>query len=167
MEMMGAELWFMVRNTKQTTLPGTCAHSLNMMYRVLFVFLEIDQSSKCFQVSEKVRKKMSNCLVFLDKVGFWLKESINVSIFKNRLTCNFRIFVFTVAQITNISWNLAMKSLSLTSRLMIRSSFCLSTSYLISRDALCRRLIHSELYIENLCFCWLDVTRKTGDRIDF
>lgn len=89
MDMMGAELLFMVRNTKQTTLPDTCAHSLNMMYRVLFVFLEIDQSSKCFQLSEKVRKKMLNCLVFFDKVGFLLKESINESIFFQQMNMQF------------------------------------------------------------------------------
>lgn len=64
MDLMDTELLFMVRNTKHTTLPGTYAHSINMMYPVLSVFVEINQSSKCFQVIENVCKKISNCLVF-------------------------------------------------------------------------------------------------------
>uniref|UniRef100_K1QSL2 Short-chain collagen C4 n=1 Tax=Magallana gigas TaxID=29159 RepID=K1QSL2_MAGGI len=48
MELMKAELLFMARNTKHTTLPVTYTHSMIMMYPVLFAFLEIDLSSKCF-----------------------------------------------------------------------------------------------------------------------
>lgn len=43
------------------------------MYPVLFVFLEINQSSKCFQVSENVRKKYQIVLC-LDKVVFFLSK---------------------------------------------------------------------------------------------
>ncbi|XP_052691287.1 uncharacterized protein LOC128169166 [Crassostrea angulata] len=49
MELVERELLFMVRNSKHATLPATCTSSRTMMYRVMFVFFEINPSSKCLQ----------------------------------------------------------------------------------------------------------------------
>lgn len=69
MELVGPEVMFMVRNTKQKSPLTTCARLGTMMYRVLSVFFEINPSSKCFQVSwnflkEKIKYKIFYLLFY-------------------------------------------------------------------------------------------------------
>lgn len=78
-----------------------------MMYPVLFVVLEIDQSPKCFQVNEnlcgkknKIKIKHLTVKLLLNKVCIFM-ESINNIFSLNLKICSFSSLVFNVAYIQN------------------------------------------------------------------